>query len=906
MSEMSEHLVEFTVPITEPKPPHYFLNLVSERWLHSETKVILSFQKLILPEKFAPHTKLLDLQPLSVSTAFKQPEYQKLYTNFSMFNKIQTQTFNSLFSTDDNVFVGASTGSGKTVLAELAILRHWASGASGRAVYIAPFQELIDQRHTDWSRRLGGIGNGKSIVKLGGDTVTDLKILEHGDLVLSTPSQWDSISRNWQRRKSVQSTCLFIADELHMLGELAGQTYEIIVSRMHYISLQTENAMRIVALSVPVANALDLGMFIGASKHGVYNFSPHVRSTPIDLHIQSFTIPHFPSLMLAMARPLYLNIVQMSSDKPAIVFVPTRKQARSSAADLLSACVADDDEDRFLHANPEELRPLLERIQEVALAESISHGIGYYHEALSTGDKRIVSHLYGIGAIQIMIISRDCCWEVNTTAYLVVLMNTQFFDGREHRYIDYGISEVLQMLGKANRAEDKSSRGVLMLPGTKAGYYKKFLNEALPVESKLEGYVHDAFISEISTKVIASTQDAVDWTTYTFYYRRLLANPSYYGLVDVTHEGLSAYLSELVENTLKDLTEAKLIEIDEEDDTITPLNAAMIAAYYNISYITIQTFLLSLTGRTKLKQILEIVTSATEFESIQIRRHEDGLLKRIYDRLPVKLAQVAFESPHFKAFILLQAHFSRLDLPIDLSKDQEIILSKVITLLSACVDVLSSESHLTSATAAMELCQMCIQAVWSSDSPLKQIPHFSPTTIAAAQAAGINDVFDFMETMSGKKSASIAKSLQLDNKKLKQVAEFTNKYPSVDLEFEVLEPDEVMAGAPSYLKVKIQREMDEDDEDEPDTTVEAPYFPVKKTENWWLVVGNASSLLAIKKVTFGSQLEIKLEYVVPEPGKQDLKLFLISDSYVGVDQEHEFSVTAAEGMDEDEEEEEEE
>ncbi|KAI4153866.1 MAG: hypothetical protein LQ340_002049 [Diploschistes diacapsis] len=903
-AEMNEHLVEFTVPMAEPKPPHYFVSLVSDRWMHSETRVTLSFQKLILPQKFPAHTQLLDLQPLSVA-ALKRPDFQKLYTDFATFNKVQTQTFNSLFSTDDNVFIGASTGSGKTVCAEFAMLRHWASGAQGRAIYIAPFQEVVDQKHADWSKRFGQLGGGKSIVKLTGDITTDLKILEQGDLVLATPPQWDVLSKQWQRRKNVQTVKVFIADELHMLGGQGGFTYEVIVSRMHYISLQTENGMRIIGLGVPLSNARDLGEWIGASKHTIYNFSPHVRSTPIDLHIQSFSIPHFPSLMLAMARPTYMNLVQMSPDKPAIVFVPTRKQVRSSTADLLSACIADDDEDRFLHANIEEIQPLLDRVQELALAESISHGIGYYHEALSNSDKRIVSHLYSIGAIQVMVASRDVCWELDVTAHLVIIMNTQFFEGREHRYIDYPISEILQMFGKANRVEDTSSRGVLMVPQVKRDYYKKFLNEALPIESHLQVYLHDAFVSEISTKVIGSTQDAVDWATYTYFYRRLLANPSYYGLVDVSHEGLSAHLSELVENTLKDLMEAKLIELDEEDDTITPLNAAMIAAYYNISYITIQTFLLSLTGKTKLKQILEIVTSATEFESIQIRRHEDGLLKRIYDRLPVKLAQVAFESPHFKAFILLQAHFSRLDLPVDLVKDQEVILSKIITLLSGCVDVLSSEGHLQSATSAMEVCQMIVQAMWDRDSPLKQIPHFTPEAIAAAQKAGINDVFDFIEAMSGKQSAAMVKALRFDKKQLVQAAEFTNKYPSVDMEFEVLEPDEVTAGTPSYLKVKIQREVDEDDEEEPDTTVEAPYFPVKKMENWWLVVGGGTSLLAIKKVSFGAKLEVKLEYVVPEPGKQDLKLFLISDSYVGVDQEQEFTVTAAEGMDEDEDEDEE-
>jgi pre-mRNA-splicing helicase BRR2 len=908
-AEMNEHLVEFTVPITEPMPPNYFISLVSDRWMHSETKIAVSFQKLILPERFPPHTPLLDMQRAPVK-ALKREDYQQLYPEWQFFNKIQTQSFKSLYDSDDNVFLGAPTGSGKTVCAELALLRHWATGKGGRAVYIAPFQELIDQRHADWEKRLGNLGGGKNIVKLTGETAADLKLLEQADLVLATPTQWDVLSRQWQRRKNVQSVQLFIADELHMLGGYGGYVYEVVVSRMHSIALQLENGMRIVGLSVPLANARDIGEWIGANKHTIYNFSPHARPVPLELHIQSFSIPHFPSLMLAMAKPAYHSILQLAPDKPALVFVPNRKQTRSTAIDLLAACAADDNEDRFLHADVNELAPLLNRLQERTLAESLSHGIGYYHEALSATDKRIVSHLFTIGAIQVLLASRDVCWELNLTAHLVIVMGTQFFEGREHRYIDYPISEILQMFGKATRPkEDKIGRGVLMVPSVKREYYKKFLNEALPVESHLQLYLHDAFVTEISTRTVTSTQDAVDWMTYTYFYRRLLANPSFYGLSDISHEGLSTFLSELVENTLRELSEAKIIDLDEEDDSVSPLNAAMIGAYYNISFITMQTFLLSLSARTKLKGILEIITSATEFESIQMRRHEDHILRRVYDRVPVKMSQPAYDSPHFKAFVLLQAHFSRMQLPIDLAKDQEVIVSKVLNLLSACVDVLSSDGHLN-AMNAMEMSQMVVQAMWDRDSPLKQIPHFGPEAIKVANEYNINDIFEFMEAMDpseNKDYPTLVKRLGLHNSQLAQAAAFTNeKYPNLDLDFQVEDPENVTSGEPAYLKIKIEREVEEDEE--PDTTVHAPFYPGKKMENWWLVVGDekTKNLLAIKRVTIGRKLELRLEYIVPTPGEHELTLYLMCDSYVGVDQAPTFTVTAAEGMEEDESEEEEE
>ncbi|SPO00855.1 related to ATP dependent RNA helicase [Cephalotrichum gorgonifer] len=909
MAEDNRHIVDFSVEILEPLPPHYFVSLISDRWMASETKLALPLMNIILPERFPPHTEVLKLQPLPVD-ALKLPEYIDLYPNRQTFNPIQTQVFKSLYGSDDNVLVAAPTGSGETVCAEFALLRHWAKPEHGKALYLAPFQELVDIRLKDWEKRLKHLRGGKEIVKLTGETAADLDLLARGDLILATPSQWDSLSRQWRRRKNVQLVELLIADQLHLLGETMGYVYEVVVSRMQYISGQTERPLRTVAISVSLANARDIGSWIGAKKHDVYNFSPLVRPLRLELHLQSFSISHFPSLMLAMAKPTYLAITQMSPASPAIVFVHSRKQTRATARDLLAACHMDDDEDRFLHAEGDQLQKLLDHIEEEALRESLSHGVGYYHEALTQSDRRIVKHLYDKGAIQVLVASRDVCWELDCTAHLVVVMGTQYFDGQEHRYVDYPMSEVLHMFGKALVPSEKRSRGVLMVPSVKREFYSKFLREALPVESHILENLHDTFVTELSTKMIQSAGDAVNWTTFTYFYRRLLANPGYYGLTELTDEALGRFISDRVEDTFTQLNEARIIQYDEEDGSVMPENAAMIAAYYNISYVTMETFLLSLTGRTKLKGILEVVTSATEFEAIQLRRHEGGILRRVYDKLPVKMTgDVNPDSAHFKAFILLQAHFSRLQLPVDLNKDQEVILSKVLSLLSAAVDILSSEGHLN-AMNAMEMSQMVVQSMWDRDSPLKQIPHFTDETIKTANKFGIKDVFDFMEAMNPEDNpdySSLMKALGLTNTQLAQVAEFTNnKYPDIEMEHEIEDEEDITANEPAQLKVTIQRNVEDDDE--VDTTVHAPFYPGKKMENWWLVVGEESTknLLAIKRVTLVRKLEVKLDFTVPTVGKHDLKLYLMSDSYMGVDQEREFSVTVAEGMDVDEDEDEEE
>ncbi|KAL1920366.1 uncharacterized protein VTP21DRAFT_743 [Calcarisporiella thermophila] len=901
-----EHRVNFSVPLFDPLPPNYFVSVVSDRWMHSETRLPISFKHLIPPEKYPPHTELIDLQPLPVS-ALRNPEYEKVYADWiERFNPIQTQVFTTLYTSDDNIFVGAPTGSGKTICAEFALLRLWSNSDHGRCVYVAPFQELIDQRVAEWQKKFGHIGGGKTIVSLTGETSADLKLLERGDVIACTPSQWDVISRRWKQRKNVQTVSLFIADELHLIGnEEIGPTYEVIVSRMRYISSQTENNIRIVALSTSLANARDLGEWIGANARSVFNFHPSVRPVPLEMHIQSYNIPHFPSLMVAMTKPTYVAINTYSANKPAIVFVPSRKQCRLTAVDLLTYCIADSANDRFLHCKPEEIKEHLTHVQDKTLAETLQHGVGFYHEALNRGDKRIVEQLFESGAVQVVVASRETAWAIPMSCHMVIVMGAQYFEGKEHRYVDYSITDVLQMMGRACRPRlDDTGRCVFMCQTNKKEFYKKFLYEALPVESHLDHQLHNHFNAEIVTKTIENKQDAVDYLTWTFMYRRLTRNPNYYNLQGVSHRHLSDHLSELVESTLNDLEASRCIAIEDEID-VSPLNLGMIAAYYNINYVTVEIFNRSLKAGTKIKGLLEIIASAAEFESIPMRHHEEDLLRRVHDRVPVKLATPRYNSPHIKTNLLLQAHFSRIQLPPDLQSDQALILGRIIPLLHACVDVISSSGWLSPALAAMELAQMCVQAAWDRDSPLKQIPHFTDAIIARCTERGVESVFDLIELDDADRNELLK---GIDSARMRQVARFVNAYPNIELGFEVGdgENEEVQTGESVPLRVKLERESDEDEDENSLTSVVAPFFPHKKDESWWIVVSDPAtkSLLAIKRVTVQRQLATKLEFSAPSrEGVHKLRIYFMCDSYMGCDQEFDFELKVVPGGEESDEDE---
>ena len=74
---------------------------------------------------------------------------------------------------------------------------------------------MVDGQYDQWENRFEGVFPGAiEVVRLTGDTTTDLALLEKGNIILSSAVHWDILSRRWKQRKNVQKIAMYIVDEV--------------------------------------------------------------------------------------------------------------------------------------------------------------------------------------------------------------------------------------------------------------------------------------------------------------------------------------------------------------------------------------------------------------------------------------------------------------------------------------------------------------------------------------------------------------------------------------------------------------------------------------------------------------------------------------------------------------------
>lgn len=83
----------------------------------------------------------------------------------------------------------------------------------------------------------------------------------------------------------------------------------------------------------------------------------------------------------------------------------------------------------------------------------------------------------------------------------------------------------------------------------------------------------------------------------------------------------------------------------------------------------------------QVKGLLEIVSAASEFDTLPLRPGEETVVQKMISHAPVAVDKPRFSDPHTKVNALLQAHFSRERLSGDLGNDTRTAVREAARLL---------------------------------------------------------------------------------------------------------------------------------------------------------------------------------------------------------------------------------
>ncbi|XP_026331439.1 activating signal cointegrator 1 complex subunit 3 [Hyposmocoma kahamanoa] len=897
-----------TIPVLEPMPPQYYIRATSERWLGSESVLPLTFQHLILPETHPPHTDLRYLRPLPVR-ALKNPAYESLY-KFTHFNPIQTQIFHCLYHTDNNVLLGAPTGSGKTIVAEVAMFRAFNHYPNCKVVYIAPLKALVKERIKDWKVRLEG-NLGMNVVELTGDVSPDIRAIRNSRVIVTTPEKWDGISRSWQTRKYVQDVSLIVIDEIHLLGEDRGPVLEVIVSRANFIESHTSRKLRIIGLSTALANAVDLADWLNIGKMGLYNFRPSVRPVPLQIHVSGFPGRHYCPRMMTMNKPTFMAIRTHAPCAPSLVFVSSRRQTRLTALDLIAYLAAEENPKQWLHMQEHEMEQILAHIRDSNLKLTLAFGIGLHHAGLHERDRTTVEELFVNQKIQVLICTATLAWGVNFPAHLVVIKGTEYYDGKQKRYVDMPITDVLQMMGRAGRPQyDYMGVAVVLVHEQKKNFYKKFFYEPFPVESSLLEVLPEHLNAEIVAGTVQTKQDILDYLTWTYFFRRLLKNPSYYSLESLETEDVNYYLSTLVQSALDVLANANCVEIEEDQRTVNSTWMGRIASYYYLSHKTMAHFSVNLHYDMDIDLLLRVLSDCEEYATLPVRHNEDVLNGELAQQCRLPVDPLTLDLSNVKAFLLLQAHMSRLMLPnSDYFTDTKSVLDQTIRIIQAMIDVTAEYGWLTVCLSCQMLMQCIIQARWLSDSPLTTLPYIeSQHLYMFLQMA--RDSNKPCTHLNGLKIATInnyellAKYLrkEFEENQIAEIHKVICNLPTLDVKLAVrglwvesdCEQDRTIrqpASSSSWMPLHADQEytllVEMRRRGGNSSNIACSRFPRSKNEGWFITLGTVEyrELHALKRVQPRGTAQVTFN-TPSQTGRIIYTVYIMSDCYMGLDQQY--------------------
>ncbi|UYP48494.1 hypothetical protein NEF87_004779 [Candidatus Lokiarchaeum ossiferum] len=384
---------------------------------------------------------------------------------------IQTEAIQRGLFFNQNFLVCSPSGSGKTLIAELAIAKHLLNG-SGVTIYLVPYKALATEKKYHFSQILTKekIGNSFLVKTITSDTEAEDRIIEGADLIITTFEKFDTLVR--QNHPILKKISLLVIDEVHEISSSRrGAHLEILLTRI----LDRLSFLQVICLSATIANYESFAKWL--SSFGKRFQLLHAKKRPIKLDYE-FRI--YKNKLSEIKRIVKFALEEKGQ---VIVFVNRRKDCLNFTQLLKSVVVnylSDIEKDQCIKG-VKNLKA--NRSVATVLKEVIPFGIAYHNASLSVLDRRIVEKLYKEHNIKVLIATSTLAAGVNTPARFSIISdivqhrktwevsNADYLeDGYRNCLTSSGVfhplssNQLHQMLGRAGRlGYDQAGKGIILL-----------------------------------------------------------------------------------------------------------------------------------------------------------------------------------------------------------------------------------------------------------------------------------------------------------------------------------------------------------------------------------------------------------------------------------------------------------
>ncbi|OWB59328.1 hypothetical protein B5S29_g183 [[Candida] boidinii] len=663
--------------------------------------------------------------PYSYSSIFK----------FSHFNAMQSESFDTLFNSDQNCVISSPTGSGKTVLFELAIIRLMMLRSQNKLkyrdckiLYVAPTKALCSERADDWAQKFKSI-SGFSVGLLTSDTsFLETERVKKSDIIICTPEKWDVLTRRWNDYpKLFELIRLLLVDEIHTLNGERGSVLEVVVTRMKSMN----SFIRIVALSATVPNIDDVSKWLSTkqTESKILKFDNSYRAVSLKKIVYAYSTSssnnnfQFDSFLNGKLTEI---ITKHSKGKPIMIFCPTRSSAISTARYLA-------DNGRFSSSytrdGPANQNVLLSK----ELKGLTDKSVAYHHAGLAYNERIAIENMFIEGKVKVICSTSTLAVGVNLPAYLVIVKGTKAWNGGI--FSEYSDLDILQMIGRAGRPQfEKEGCAVIMTQSSEKDNYEKLIHGTQKLESSLHLHLQEHITAEISLGTITSVMSALLWLKSTFLYQRFMKNPLYYseinkGLTTKNYD-LELKLIKYFEMIINELIHNNMITEKNGNYTCTPHGITMAKHY--ILLPTMKLFI-ECDGGLSFPKFLELFCLSTEFKSQRLKHQEKKLFKEVNQSplIRYKIESKNIETTEEKVSLLLQYELGGIEFPkyegamklhTSFVSDKMAIFRQASKILKGASEVFIERLELSLSIHALQLLR-CIQGKCWENSPtvLRQI-----------------------------------------------------------------------------------------------------------------------------------------------------------------------------------------